>query len=51
MERLLIGIHPDRRGDESYSEKWAEFLAARGTGVPALDVVAPAELRQAAVAT
>jgi glutathione synthase/RimK-type ligase-like ATP-grasp enzyme len=44
---MIIGIHPDRIGEESYSEKWAEFLLARGAEVRTLNLLAPDALEQA----
>lgn len=44
---MIIGIHPDRLGTESYSDKWAEFLTARGVEVRFLDLLAPDALIQA----
>jgi glutathione synthase/RimK-type ligase-like ATP-grasp enzyme len=45
--KMIIGIHPDRIGKESYSDKWSEFLRARGANVRTLDLLAPNALRQA----
>lgn len=45
---LVIGIHPDRVGTESYSDKWAEFLTARGVKVRWLNLLADDALAQAA---
>lgn len=44
---IVVGIHPDRIGQESYSDKWAEFLHARGIEVRALNLLAPNALEQA----
>lgn len=44
---MIIGIHPDRSGDESYSEKWAAGLRSRGVEVRELDLLAPNALDQA----
>lgn len=43
----VVGIHPDRIGEESYSDKWTEFLHARGIEVRALNLLAPDALEQA----
>ena len=45
--KVVIGIHPDRIGEESYSDKWADFLRARGAEVRILDLLAPDALKQA----
>ena len=45
--RLRVGLHPDRIGTESYSEKWAEFLRARGVEVRMLNLLARDALEQA----
>lgn len=45
--KIIIGIHPDQTGEESYSDKWAEFLRARGVEVRLLDLLAPDALNQA----
>jgi glutathione synthase/RimK-type ligase-like ATP-grasp enzyme len=44
---LIIGIHPDRIGKESYSEKWAEYIHAIGGTVRQLNLLAPDALEQA----
>jgi glutathione synthase/RimK-type ligase-like ATP-grasp enzyme len=44
---MIIGIQPDRLGNESYSDKWAEFLTARGVEVRFLNLLAPDALAQA----
>jgi glutathione synthase/RimK-type ligase-like ATP-grasp enzyme len=44
---MIIGIHPDRTGKESYSEKWQEFLQARNVDVMLLDLLAADGLEQA----
>jgi glutathione synthase/RimK-type ligase-like ATP-grasp enzyme len=44
---MIIGIHPDRIGTESYSDKWREFLHARDVEVKTLDLLAPDPLEQA----
>ena len=44
---MIIGIHPDRIGNESYSQKWAEFLQSRGVRVRNLDLLAQDGLEQA----
>ena len=45
--QLIIGIQPDRAGEESYSDKWTEFLIARGVQVRTVNLLAPDALRQA----
>lgn len=42
---MKIGIHHDR--DRAFSEKWREFLVARGAEVVVLDLLAKDALRQA----
>ena len=37
----VIGVHPDRVGQESYSDKWAEFLRDLGAEVRILNLLAP----------
>jgi len=44
---MIIGIHPDRIGQESYSDKWKEFLEGRGAEVRWLDLLAEDALEQA----
>ncbi|HVP21528.1 MAG TPA: hypothetical protein VMS73_06665 [Anaerolineaceae bacterium] len=44
---MIIGLHTDRVGQESYSEKWAEFLTERGVQVKQLNLFAPDALAQA----
>lgn len=44
---MIVGLHPDRVGAESYSEKWAEVLRRRGVEVRLLDLLAPDALRRA----
>jgi hypothetical protein len=44
---MIIGIHPDNSGMESYSEKWVEFLEKRGVEVHILDLLSPDGLKQA----
>jgi glutathione synthase/RimK-type ligase-like ATP-grasp enzyme len=44
---MIIGVHPDQFGSESYSAKWIEFLEARGVEVRLLDLLAPDALDQA----
>lgn len=46
-QRLVIGLHPDRVGEESYSEKWYEFLEARGAEPRVLNLLADDALEQA----
>jgi len=29
-DHIIIGIHPDRKGSQSYSEKWTELIEERG---------------------
>lgn len=43
----VIGIHSDKIGEESYSDKWTEFLRARGADVRMLDLLATDALEQA----
>lgn len=43
---MIIGIHPDHNGTESYSDHWAEFLQQRGVQVRWLDLLAPDALNQ-----
>ncbi len=45
---MRIGIHPDNMWGTSYSEKWTEFLAARGVEVKILDLLADDAVLQAA---
>ena len=42
---MRIGVHPDR--DRAFSDKWREFLLARGAEVVVLDLFAPDALEQA----
>jgi len=44
---LIVGIHPDKVGEESYSAKWTEFLLDRGIEVKSIDLLAPDALDQA----
>lgn len=44
---MIIGMHPDKIGEESYSAKWAECLRARGVTVRELDLLAGNALEQA----
>jgi glutathione synthase/RimK-type ligase-like ATP-grasp enzyme len=44
---MIIGIHPDRAGEESYSTKWETALLARGVEVRHLDLLAADALEQA----
>jgi glutathione synthase/RimK-type ligase-like ATP-grasp enzyme len=44
---MIIGIHPDKIGDESYSAKWAEYLRARGVEAREVDLLAGDALEQA----
>jgi len=43
---MLIGIHPDRIGQESYSDKWSEYLRARNVEVRMVNLLAPDALEQ-----
>lgn len=36
---MIVGIHPDRIGQESYSEKWEQFLGERGVEVRGLNLL------------
>lgn len=45
---MRIGIHPDRIGEESYSEKWTHFLKESGIEVVTLDLLRQDALSQAA---
>ena len=45
---MRIGIHPDNMWGTSYSEKWTEFLTARGVEVITLDLLESDALLQAA---
>jgi glutathione synthase/RimK-type ligase-like ATP-grasp enzyme len=44
---MIVGIHPDRIGQESYSERWTVFLEKRGIGVSQLNLLADDALAQA----
>ncbi len=44
---MIIGIHPDRIGTESYSAKWRLFLEAQGVETRVLNLLAPDALVQA----
>jgi len=44
---MIIGIHPDKIGEESYSAKWAEYLRAQGVEVRQVDLLAGDALEQA----
>lgn len=44
---MIIGIHPDLIAGESYSQKWAQFLAAQGVEVCNIDLLATDALEQA----
>lgn len=44
---MVIGIHPDHMWGGSFSDKWSEFLAARGIAVRELNLLAPDALAQA----
>lgn len=46
-DEMIIGIHPDRIGEESYSEKWTESLCAYGVEVRILNLLALNALEQA----
>lgn len=43
---VVIGIHPDRSGTESYSERWTASLEERGATVRELDLLAADALEQ-----
>lgn len=43
---VIIGIHPDKIGEESYSNKWIEFLLAHGVKTNILDLLAPDAMEQ-----
>ncbi|MBN2145993.1 MAG: hypothetical protein JW726_01350 [Anaerolineales bacterium] len=45
---MIIGVHPDLIGAESYSDKWAEVLRAHGVEVRFIDLLAADALEQAA---
>jgi glutathione synthase/RimK-type ligase-like ATP-grasp enzyme len=47
MKNILIGIQPDLIGEESYSEKWSEFVRQRGAETLILDLLASDALDQA----
>jgi len=47
MGEIVIGIQPDKVGEESYSAKWTEFLLDRGIEVKSIDLLAPDALEQA----
>lgn len=47
MDRLIVGIHPDQIGKESYSKKWDEFLKKMGVEVKILNLLATNALEQA----
>ena len=44
---MIIGIHPDKNGTESFSDGWASALQARGIKIRWLDLLAPDALEQA----
>jgi len=44
---MIIGIHPDKIGEESYSVKWAECLRARGVEAREVDLLSGDALEQA----
>lgn len=44
---MIIGIHPDKVGQESYSDKWIELLLAQGVEVKTLNLLAIDALDQA----
>ncbi|MBN2148896.1 MAG: hypothetical protein JW726_16025 [Anaerolineales bacterium] len=46
--KMIVGIHPDLIGKESYSDRWAEVLRARGVEVRLLNLLAADALQQAA---
>jgi glutathione synthase/RimK-type ligase-like ATP-grasp enzyme len=43
---MIIGIHPDKVGQESYSDKWIEFILAQGVEVKTLNLLALDALEQ-----
>ena len=43
---MLIGIHPDRSGEQSYYEKWTKFLEERGVVVRIVDLASQSWLEQ-----
>lgn len=45
---MIIGIHPDKSGNESYSTKWAEALEQRGVHVRWVNLLAGDALNQVA---
>src|SRR6218665_2889048 len=45
---IVIGIHLDGWGEESYSDKWIEWLTSRGVTVNVLDLLADDAISQAA---
>lgn len=45
---MIIGIHPDQMGKDSYSVHWDEALRSRGIEVHQLNLLAPDALQQAA---
>ena len=46
MEIKTVAIHPDRLGEESYSDKWAELLKEREVQVCWVDLMEPNALEQ-----
>lgn len=44
---MIIGVHPDQTGTESYSEKWSDFLRDRGLEVRQLNLLSNDALNQA----
>jgi glutathione synthase/RimK-type ligase-like ATP-grasp enzyme len=46
-EAIVIGVHPDKTGNESYSEKMVEFLRKKGVKIKILNLLAPDGLEQA----
>lgn len=44
---MIIGIHPDNLWGSSFSEKWEQFLTARGVEIRKLDLLAHDALEQA----
>ncbi len=46
MSIATVAIHPDRVGEESYSDKWAGFLQNRGVQVRWVDLMKPNALDQ-----
>lgn len=45
---MIVGIHPDPPGEESYAAKWEQFLRERGVDVRWLDLLLPDAIHQTA---